>query len=133
MSNGKIYSASRLFARHRDLARLGPVAAQIAEKGGLDRNPPHPVPAAKSGDFARLESSIHAVNLYISLDDAVALALENLDIEYQRLTPVNTEADLLRARAGTRQCLHSIPLNPAVSHRTRSAGGCKIVGACQSH
>jgi outer membrane protein len=49
----------------------------------------------------RLESLIRAGNLYLSLQDAIALTLENnLDIEIQRYgTPIQ-DANLLRAQAG---------------------------------
>src|SRR5690242_3396937 len=50
---------------------------------------------------ARLESLVRAGKIYLSLQDAVALALENnIDIEIQRYAPRLAEADLLRARAG---------------------------------
>jgi outer membrane protein TolC len=49
----------------------------------------------------RLESLLRAGNIYLSLQDAIALALENnLDIQYQRYTPMSSEASLLRAEAG---------------------------------
>jgi outer membrane protein len=49
----------------------------------------------------RLESLLRAGNLYLSLQDAIALALENnLDIEIQRYAPLIAETSLMRARAG---------------------------------
>lgn len=49
----------------------------------------------------RLESLIRAGNLYLSLEDAIAVALENnLDIELSRYGPQIAQADYLRARAG---------------------------------
>ena len=49
----------------------------------------------------RLEKLLRAGNLYLSLQDAIALALENnLDIELQRYGPQIAAADLLRAQAG---------------------------------
>ncbi len=49
----------------------------------------------------RLESLIRAGNLYLSLQDAIALVLENnLDIEIQRYGAQEQEANILRARAG---------------------------------
>jgi len=49
----------------------------------------------------RLEALIRAGNIYLSLQDAIALALENnLDIEVQRYGPRLAEANLLRAQAG---------------------------------
>ena len=50
---------------------------------------------------SRLESLIRAGNIYLSLQDAIALSLENnLDIEVQRYGPRLAEANLLRAQAG---------------------------------
>src|SRR5688500_18583167 len=47
----------------------------------------------------RLESLLRGGKLYLSLNDAVALALENnLDIELQRYGPQLAQADLLRAQ-----------------------------------
>jgi outer membrane protein TolC len=44
---------------------------------------------------------IRAGNLYLSLDDAIALALENnLDIELERFLPMLADTDLTRARGG---------------------------------
>jgi outer membrane protein TolC len=49
----------------------------------------------------RLESLLRGGNLYLSLQDTVALALENnLDIEIQRYGPQVADANLLHARAG---------------------------------
>src|ERR671912_391974 len=57
-----------------------------------------PINLTNSG---RLESLLRAGRLYLSLNDAVALALENtLDIELQRYGPRIAEADALRAQAG---------------------------------
>jgi outer membrane protein len=49
----------------------------------------------------RIEALIRAGKLYLSLQDAIALALENnLDIEVQRLSPLISDASVTRARAG---------------------------------
>ncbi|HXB75125.1 MAG TPA: TolC family protein [Candidatus Acidoferrales bacterium] len=49
----------------------------------------------------RLEALIRGGNLYLSLLDTVALALENnLDIELQRYTPQIADSNLFRAQAG---------------------------------
>jgi outer membrane protein TolC len=57
-----------------------------------------PVNLANSG---RMESLLRAGKLYLSLQDAVALALENnLDIAIQRYGPMIAEADIQRAQAG---------------------------------
>lgn len=53
------------------------------------------------GNSSRLESLVRAGRLYLSLQDTIALALENnLDIELQRLGPAISDAGVLRARAG---------------------------------
>jgi outer membrane protein len=52
-------------------------------------------------DSPRLEKLIRAGIIYLSLRDAIALALENnLDLEYARINPKLSEANLLRASAG---------------------------------
>jgi outer membrane protein len=57
-----------------------------------------PIDLANSG---RLESLLRAGNIYLSLQDAIALALENnLDIQIQRYGRPSAEANLLRAQAG---------------------------------
>jgi outer membrane protein len=49
----------------------------------------------------RLESLLRAGNIYLSLQDTIALALENnLDIAYQRYGGMNASANLMRAQAG---------------------------------
>ena len=57
-----------------------------------------PVNLANSG---RLDSLLRAGKIYLSLQDAIALALENnLDIELARFAPEVAQVDLMRARAG---------------------------------
>ena len=52
-------------------------------------------------DSNRLDSLIRAGQIYLSLQDAIALALENnLDIEVARYGPLVADADLLRAQSG---------------------------------
>jgi len=52
-------------------------------------------------DSSRLDQLVRAGKIYLSLDDAIALALENnLDIEVARYGQRVAEADLLRAQAG---------------------------------
>jgi outer membrane protein TolC len=58
---------------------------------------------------ARLDSLLRAGKLYLSLQDAIALALENnLDVELQRYAPAIAESDLLRAKGGS-STLRGIP------------------------
>ncbi len=57
-----------------------------------------PIDLSNSG---RLEQLLRGGNIYLSLQDAIALALENnLDIAIQRYGPINADASLLRAKAG---------------------------------
>ena len=50
----------------------------------------------------RLERLLKDGNLYLSLEDAIALALENnLDIAFMRYEPLIADTDILRARAGS--------------------------------
>jgi outer membrane protein TolC len=59
------------------------------------------VPPVNMANTPRLESLLRAGNLYLSAQDAVALAVENnLDIEVQRYGPLLAEEVLRRARAG---------------------------------
>jgi outer membrane protein TolC len=67
---------------------------------------------------ARLDSLLRAGKLYLSLRDAVALALENnLDIELQRYGPEIAKASLMRAEAGG--LLRGVP--PTVQQGAASA------------
>ena len=53
------------------------------------------------GNSGRIDSLVRAGKLYLSLQDCIALAIENnLDIEIQRYAPRISETDLLRAKAG---------------------------------
>ncbi len=67
----------------------------------------------------RLESLIRAGNLYLSLQDAIALVLENnLDIEIQRYGAQEQDANILRAQAGG--ALRGV--TPSVQNGATSAG-----------
>lgn len=53
------------------------------------------------GNSARIDSLMHDGKIYLSIDDAVALALENnLDIDIARYNLNIADADLLRAKSG---------------------------------
>jgi len=59
------------------------------------------VPPVNVSNSSRLDSLVRAGTLYLSLSDAIALALENnLDIELERYEFSLAEADLLRAKSG---------------------------------
>jgi outer membrane protein len=84
-----------------------------------------PVNLANSG---RLDSLLRAGKIYLSLQDAIALALENnLDIELQRYGPRIADSDILRAEAGG--LLRGVPTSvargatSAVAQATGAAGG----------
>ena len=60
-----------------------------------------PLPPVNVSNTNRIDALLRAGNLYLSLSDAIALALENnLDIEIERYEFSIAEADLLRARSG---------------------------------
>jgi hypothetical protein len=62
------------------------------------------------GNSLRLKSLVRDGRLYLSLDDVIALALENnLDIELQRFTPQLAAMDLMRAQGGG--TLRGLPLS----------------------
>jgi outer membrane protein len=62
---------------------------------------PRVVPPVNISNSTRLDSLMRAGKLYLSLSDAIALAIENnLDVELERYVFPIAEADLLRARAG---------------------------------
>jgi len=74
----------------------------------------------------RLESLLRAGKLYLSLQDAIALAIENnLDVELQRYGPQISQAGLLRAQAGG--LLRGVP--PTVQQGPASAQAQVIGGA----
>ncbi|MCS7314447.1 MAG: TolC family protein [Bryobacterales bacterium] len=76
------------------------------------------IPPVDLANSSRLESLLRAGRIYLSLQDAVALALENnLDIAVQRYGPMIADAALLRAEAGG--LLRGVPT--AVQRATTSA------------
>lgn len=85
----------------------------------------------------RLEALLRAGRIYLSLQDAIALALENnLDIELQRYGPRIAQADLLRAEAGgvARGVPISVTQGPSsasgnLSGTGVSTGGSGVAGA----
>jgi len=86
------------------------------------------VPPVNLANSPRLESLLRAGRIYLSLQDAVALALENnLDIAVQRYGPLMADASLLRAEAGG--LLRGVPTavqratTSALAQATGAAGG----------
>ncbi len=64
----------------------------------VPQTPPHRLTFQNSSRFHDL---IRAGNLYLSVRDALALAIENnLDVELQRYQPAISDTDLLRAKGG---------------------------------
>src|SRR5437870_11954388 len=62
---------------------------------------PRFVPPVSFGNSPRIENLSRAGKLYLSLQDAISLALENnLDIELVRFTPELSRFDTLRTRGG---------------------------------
>ena len=77
---------------------------------------PTPVAHINFEDSGRIERLIRAGHIYLSLRDAIALALENnLDLESARLTPKLQQANLQRASAGAllRNVSNSISTGPS--------------------
>src|SRR5712692_1703612 len=116
-----MYRFQSLLAVACCLVLLAPsVCAQTANQGpGNQVNPPNletgdspfsrvtrpyrqpNIPPVNLANSNRLDSLLRAGTLYLSLQDTIALALENnLDIEVQRYGPQVAYANLLRARAG---------------------------------
>ncbi len=76
------------------------------ETGGdrpvLGRYQSHAVAPISLVNSGRLEALVRAGKIYLSLQDAIALALENnLDIEVQRYALPLAQADLMRAKSGS--------------------------------
>lgn len=59
------------------------------------------VPPIDISNSSRIDSLLRAGNLYLSLEDAIALAIENnLDVAISRYGPLEAQTDLQRAQAG---------------------------------
>src|SRR5437762_3209246 len=93
-------------------AQTGPLkgSAGQASLEGLSRSyRTAPVPNERLQNSDRLRALTRDGKLYLSLQDAIALALENnLDIELERYGPRIADSDLMRARAGS--LLRGVPL-----------------------
>ena len=89
-----------LAAPPQDKTGLGGLAGNIKDYISAPYRP-RPVPASTQYKSRRIESLLRAGNLYLSLQDTIALALENnLDIEIQRYAPALADAAVLTAEAG---------------------------------
>lgn len=88
-------------ARQRDV--VAPTPPPRHGLLGKLENPyrPRPVAPPNTANSGRLDALLRGGNLYLSLQDAIALALENnLDIAIQRYGPQIAEANVLQAEAG---------------------------------
>ncbi len=93
------------------------------------------------GNSPRLETLIRAGKLYLSLADALALAIENnLDVELARYGPQLAQVDMLRAQAGgllrgvpsTIRSVQSSALSSVTGGTGGSAGGASSAGTTSS-
>jgi outer membrane protein len=106
---------------------VGPVS--VAQDRTPTIEPPHGIfhryepthtPAVDLSNSSRLDQLLRAGNVYLSLQDAIALALENnLDIARARYSPMIAQTDIKRAQAGG--ALRGV--NTQVSGGPASAGG----------
>src|SRR5437660_9226390 len=84
------------------------------------------IPPVDLANSNRLDSLLRAGKLYLSLQDTIALALENnLDIALQRYGPEIADANILRARAGgfLRGVSNSITPGPTSATQTGAQTG----------
>jgi len=90
---------------------------------------PAEVPPAPLGNSERLHGLIRAGNLYLTVRDAIALALENnIDLEVARYNPIMAQWNLERAQAGG-----ALPGVPAASSQAASvASGQGVQGSQQA-
>jgi outer membrane protein len=94
--------------------------------GFLSRYKPRSVPQISFDDSPRIESLLRAGSIYLSLRDAIALALENnLDLEVARYYPKLALSDLQRASDG--QLLRNVSTN--ISQGPSSASLNVLAGA----
>jgi outer membrane protein len=77
------------------------------------------LPLPSFGNSARIDSLMHDGKIYLSIDDAVALTLENnMDIEIARYNLNIADADLLRAKSGA----NILGVNTGVVQNTPGGG-----------
>ena len=87
------------------------------------------VPPVRLGNSRRLSEIVHAGTLYLSAQDAIALALENnIDIEIARYNPLILDWDLTRAQAGG--LLPGVPSNASQAGTVASGQG--VLGSQQA-
>jgi outer membrane protein TolC len=103
----KMHTLKPMLALFCAVLVAAPVFAQEIqlETGGdrpvIGRYQAHPIAPVNLANSGRLEALVRAGKIYLSLQDAIALALENnIDIEVQRYAMPLAQADLLRAKSG---------------------------------
>ena len=80
---------------------------------------PQELPMPNFGNSGRIDSLMHDGKIYLSIDDAVALTLENnMDIEIARYNLNIADADLLRAKSGA----NILGVNTGVVQNTPGSG-----------
>jgi outer membrane protein TolC len=80
---------------------------------------PRELPMPNFGNSGRIDSLMHDGKIYLSIDDAVALTLENnMDIEIARYNLNIADADLLRAKSGA----NILGVNTGVVQNTPGGG-----------
>jgi outer membrane protein len=88
------------------------------------------LPPVDLSNSDRLESLLRAGNIYLSLQDAIALALENnLDIAYQRYGPISAEAGVMRAKSGGPLRGVTTSVQTATTNALAQAGVTNVAGA----
>lgn len=99
--------------------------------GFLKKYLPSPIAQTNWSNSTRLEQLMRAGNIYLSLQDAIDLALENnLDIEYHRYDRRQAETDQLRASAGQLLRFTSSSIRAGFSSASSGVlGGANSLGA----
>ena len=87
------------------------------------------VPPVRLGDTPRLQTLVRAGVLYLTVDDAIALALENnIDLEVARYGPILSSWNLVRSQAGG--ALPGVPSGAAQAGAVASGQG--VAGSQQA-
>jgi outer membrane protein len=91
------------------------------------------VPPVNSANTTRLESLVHAGNLYLTAQDVIALAIENnIDIEVQRYGPLLAKEILRRAEGGGALRSVGMPVASGPQSVMSQASGLSVGGSSSS-
>ena len=125
VAHALVRAASPLLATLGFLVSAQPQVTPAPEVHWYDRfaHPyqPSTVEPVSFQNSPRLDSLLRAGKLYLSLQDAISLALENnLDVELQRFTPAIAQSDTLRAKGGA-SALRGVPYT--VNQLPQGVGG----------